>query len=211
MCHRTYAAYVIALTTGLAACGGDNGSNDTASGSPLSQLTSAVSQLEKMSQGMAAAANRKPVPPVNFKVLIDYLPQRVEGMKAGEPKGETTSAGEWQYSSAEVRYQSEQDGEKSAKVGLFDYAHIPMLYAPFQMIMNMKMSTESTEGYERSTKIGGYPAHEKWRKDSKENEVTVLVADRFVVTTTTRGLGEDSAKRIAESVDLKDLAAKASS
>jgi hypothetical protein len=36
-----------------------------------------------------------------------------------------------------------------------------------------------------------------------------LVADRFVVTTTTRGLGEDSARKIAESIDLKGLAGKA--
>ena len=206
MCHRTSAAFVMALTAGLAACGGDKGSNDNA----LSQLTSAVSQMEKMTKGMTAAADRKPVPPVSFKVLIDYLPQSLDGMKAGEPKGQTTTAGEWQYSQGETSYQSE-DGNKTAKVGLFDYANIPMLYAPVQMIMNMNMSTESTEGYERSTKIGGFPAHEKWTKVGQENEVTILVADRFVVTTTTRGLGEDSAKRIAESIDLKGLAGKASS
>jgi hypothetical protein len=202
MCHRTSVAFVIALTTGLAACGGgDKGS---------SQLTSAVSQMEKMTAGMTAAANRKPVPPVSFKVLLEYLPQSVEGMKADEPKGETTTMGEWRFSQAETRYRSE-DGNKSAKVELFDYAHIPMLYAPFQMMMNMNMSKESTEGYERSTKIGGFPAHEKWRKNGEENEVTVLVADRFLVTTTTRGLGEDSAKKIAESLDLKGLAGKAPS
>ncbi|HEY8195349.1 MAG TPA: hypothetical protein VIG04_00110 [Gemmatimonadales bacterium] len=197
---------MIALTTGLAACGGDKGPD--AKANPMSQLTSAVSQMEKMTQGMTASANRKPVPPVSFKVLIDYLPEEVEGMKANPPKGETTTMGEWQYSQAETRYQSE-DGEKSAKVGLFDYAHIPMLYAPFQMMMNMNMSKESTEGFERSTKIGGFPAHEKWTSAGEENEVTIMVADRFVVTTTTRGLGENSAKKIAESIDLKGLAEKA--
>jgi len=209
MCHRTSAAFVIALTTGLAACGGDKGSDtNTTTGNPLSQLTSAVSQMEKMSKGMTSSANRKPVPPVSFRVLIDYLPQSVDGMKADAPKGETSTMGEWQYSQAETRYRSE-DGNKSAKVGLFDYAHIPMLYAPFQMMMNMNMSKESTEGYERSTKIGDFPAHEKWTSAGEENEVTILVADRFMVTTTTRGLGEDSAKKIAESIDLKGLAGKA--
>ncbi len=166
--------------------------------------------MEKMTKGMAAAADRKPVPPVGFKVLIDYLPKNLDGMKADEPKGQTTTAGEWQYSQGEAHYRSD-DGNRNAKVGLFDYANIPMLYAPVQMIMNMKMSTESTEGYERSTKIGGFPAHEKWTKVSQENEVTILVADRFVVTTTTRGLGEDSAKKIAQSIDLKGLAGKAGS
>ena len=209
MRHRTSATLVIALTTGLAACGGDKGSDgNTTSGNPMSQLTSAVSQMEKMTKGMAASADRKPVPPVSFKVLIDFLPESVDGMKADAPKGETSTMGEWQYSQAETHYRSE-DGNKSAKVGLFDYAHIPMLYAPIQMMMNMNMSKESTEGFERSTKVGGFPAYEKWTSSGEESEITILVADRFVVTTTTRGLGEDSAKKIAESIDLKDLAGKA--
>jgi len=107
-------AMIVGLTAGLAACGGDTGS-----GNSLSQLTSAVSQMEKMTKGMAAAADRKPVPPVGFKVLIDYLPKSWDGMKADEPKGQTTTAGEWQYSQGEAQYRSE-DGNKSAKVGLFD-------------------------------------------------------------------------------------------
>jgi hypothetical protein len=209
MSHRTSAGLAVALTFGLAACSGDKGSVETASANPLSQLTSAVSSIEKMSNSMAATANRKPVPPVSYKVLLDYLPKSFDGMKADEPKGETTAYGEWQYSSAEGRYHSE-DGKKSVKIGVFDYAHIPLLYAPFQMIMNMKMSTESTEGYERSTKIAGFPAHEKWTKSGEESEVTIMVADRFVLTTTTQGLGEDAARKIAESLDIKGLAGKGS-
>jgi hypothetical protein len=76
------------------------------------------------------------------------------------------------------------------------------------MMLNMNMNKESTEGYERSTKIGDFPAFEKWRNNGEENEVTILVGDRFVVSTTTRGLGEGSAKKIVESIDLKDLAGK---
>jgi hypothetical protein len=74
----------------------------------------------------------------------------------------------------------------------------------------MKINTESTEGYERSTQVGGFPAYEKWRKDGEENEVTTMVGERFVVTITTHGLGESSAKKIAEGMDLKGLAGKAS-
>ena len=77
-------------------------------------------------------------------------------MKAEEPKGETTTAGNWKYSQAEVDFASE-DGKRSAEVGIFDYAHIPLLYVPFNMLLNMNVSRESTEGYERSVKIEGYP------------------------------------------------------
>ena len=201
MHHLTSAALVVTLAAGLA-CGGDKKEP-----SSLSQLTSGLSQMEKAVKGMSASADRKPVPPVSYKVLLDYLPESLDDMKAAEPKGETGTYGEWQYSQAETNYRSE-DGNKTAKVGLFDYAHIPMFYAPLQMMLNMNMNKESTEGYERSTKIGEFPAFEKWQKNGEQSEVTILVGDRFVVSTTTRGVGEGSAKKIAESINLKDLAGK---
>ena len=91
--------------------------------------------------------------------------------------------------------------------GIFDYAHIPFLYVPFTMMLNMNVSTESTNGYERSTKVDGYPAFEKWNKDGN-SEMVVLVGDRFIVKAETRGLGEGSAKKIVEDIDLKGLASK---
>jgi hypothetical protein len=78
------------------------------------------------------------------------------------------------------------------------------LYVPFQMMLNMKVSTESTDGYERSAQIGGFPAYEKWSK-SGESEAIVMVGDRFIVKTSTRGVGEGSARKIAEDLDLKGL------
>jgi hypothetical protein len=191
--------FSIVLAAGLVACGGDQ-SGSTLTNDPLSQLTSAATQLSK---GLTDAANRKPVPPVSYKLLIDYLPKAMGDMKADQPKGETTTAGSWQYSQAEADYRN-SDGSRSANVGIFDYAHIPFLYVPFQMMLNMKVSTESTDGYERSTQIGGFPAYEKWGK-SGDSEAIVMVGDRFIVKTSTRGVGEGSARKIAEDLNLKGL------
>lgn len=199
----------VALIAGVAACGGD-GTSKSASNNPFSSLTQAVSQVQKVAEGIAGASDRKPVPPVSFNVLIQYIPKSIGDLKGDPPKGETTTAASWQYSQAEADYRS-GDGKRNASVGIFDYAHIPMLYVPFQMMLNMKVNTESTEGYEHSVQIGGFPAYEKWTKGTGENEVVVLVGDRFVVKTSTGGQGEGSARRIAEDMDLKGLAAKASS
>jgi len=200
MRRRLSATFSVVLTAGLVACGGDQ-SGTTLTNDPLSQLTAAATQLSK---GLTDAANRKPVPPVSYKQLLDYLPKSVANMKADPPKGETTTAGQWQYSQAEASYRT-PDGSRSASVGIFDYAHIPFLYVPFQMMLNMKVSTESTEGYERSTQIAGYPAYEKWGKNG-ESEAIVMVGDRFIVKTNTRGVGEGSARKIAEDLNLKRLA-----
>ena len=140
----TPAAFAVALAAGLAACGGDGSANRTLTAdNSLAGLTQAMTQMQKAAEGVTGAGNRKPVPPVSFKVLIDYIPKSMGDMKADPPKGETTTAGEWQYSQAEANYRSE-DGNRHADVGIFDYAHIPMLYVPFQMMLNMKVNTEST-------------------------------------------------------------------
>jgi hypothetical protein len=190
----------IALAGGVSACGDAQPDPNN----PLAQLTAAANQMQKAAEGFTS--NRKPVPPVAFRELIAFLPKEIAGMKRDEPKGETTTAGSWQYSQAEVDFQT-ADGKRSADVGIFDYAHIPFLYVPFNMILNMNVASESTEGYEKSVKVDGYPAFEKWNKNGN-SEVVVLVGDRFIVKADTRGLGEGSAKKIAEDLNLKGLAAK---
>jgi hypothetical protein len=137
-----------------------------------------------------------------------FLPGKVAGLERREPKGETTTAGTWQYSQAEVAFGSE-DGSRSAEVGIFDYAHIPFLYVPFNMILEMKVGTESTEGYERSTRVADFPAFEKWNRNGT-SEVVVLVGDRFIVKASATNMDESAARTIAEAMDLKGLASKGS-
>jgi hypothetical protein len=181
----TAVSLTITLVGGVFACGDAN----PAPNNPLAQLTAVAEQMQKAAEG-----------------FIDFLPKGMAGMKADEPKGETTTAGSWQYSQAEVDFRS-QDGKRHVDVGIFDYAHIPMLYVPFTMILNMNVARESTEGYEKSLKVAGYPAFEKWSKNGN-SEIVVLVGDRFIVKSDTRGLGEGSARKVVESLDLTGLAAK---
>lgn len=190
----------IALAGGLAACG----DAQPDANNPLAQLTAAAEQMQKAAEGFTS--NRKPVPPVAFRELIDFLPKQMAGMKRQEPKGETTTAGSWQYSQAEVNFES-ADGQRGVEVGIFDYAHIPFLYVPFNMFLNMKVASESTEGYERSTKIRGFPGFEKWNR-SGSSEAVALVGERFIVKADTRGLGEGAGKKILEGMNLSGLAAK---
>ncbi len=200
MPRRTDVLLALALAGVVPACGNDKPDPNN----PFAQITAAATQMQKAAEGFAT--NKKPVPPVAFRDLIGFLPKRMGSLKGEEPKGETTTAGNWQYSSAEVDFYSE-DRKQHADVGIFDYAHIPFLYVPFTMMLNMNVSTESTTGYERSIKVDGYPAFEKWNKDGN-SEVVVLVGERFIVKAETRGLGEGSAKKIVEDIDLKELASK---
>jgi hypothetical protein len=207
MQSSTLAAVVAATTLALAGCaGGDQPDANQA----LSQLAKAATQLAEQAQQAAGGAagalskDAKPVPPVSFRALIDYLPKELGGMTASEPDGETTKAGEWQYSQASVRFTGGQG--QGAEATISDFAHISMLYLPFQMALKMKVSQESTKGYSRSIEFGGYPALEEWNRDDKRSELTVLVGDRFVVSAKMRGGEEGAARGIVEKMDLAGLA-----
>jgi hypothetical protein len=185
------------IIAGVAACG------DTApdTNNPLAQLTAAAEQMQKAADGLT---KRKPVPPVAFQDLIEFLPAKVAGMKRREPKGETTKVGSWQYSQAEVDFDS-PDGSRSMDVGIFDYAHIPFLYVPFNAIIGMNVAKESTDGYQRSTKIAGFPGFEEWNRNGS-SEAVVLLGDRFIVKAEARGMGEGAARKVLERMDLSGLA-----
>lgn len=186
---------------GVAACG--DGAPDTKD--PFSQFTQAAEQMQKAAETFA---NRKPVPPVAFRELIEFLPERIGGLARREPEGETTTVGSWQYSQAEVEFESE-DGSRRLEVGIFDYAHIPFLYVPFNALIGMNVSKESTEGYQRSTKIEGHPGFEEWNR-SGTSEAVVLLGERFVVKAEARGMGEGAARKVVERMDLKGLAKQGS-
>ena len=201
------AAAVAATSLALTGClGGDQPDANQA----LSQLAKAATEMARQAQQMAGGAagtlskDAKPAPPVSYNTLIDYLPKGLGGMKASEPEGETTTAGQWQYSQASVRLTGGEG--QSAEAGVFDYAHISLLYLPFQMALKMKVSQESTKGYQRSIEFDGYPALEEWDKNDRRSELTVLVGDRFVVSAKMHGGEEGAARQIVEEMDLKGLA-----
>lgn len=148
--------------------------------------------------------NREPVPPVSFKVLMNYLPKEVPGLKAEKPRGETATWDKWTHSLANAEFRSENDNQ-SARVNIYDYAYITNLYLPYQMLFKMKYNRESSEGYEKSTELNGMPTFERWNEEGRDNEVTVLVGKRFIVNVQTNEMAEGSARRIAEGIDMSSL------
>jgi hypothetical protein len=210
---RAEVVFAALTATLLGACGGDPNQD---ANQALSQLTKAANEMAQQAQQMAGGAagfkGAKPVPPVSFKKLIDYLPKSLDGMKAGDPEGESASAGpqgQWQYSEAKVAFRGEQG--QSANAGIFDYAHISLMYLPYQMLTRMKVNKESTSGYERTTEMDGFPAYEEWNKNSKRSEMTVLVGDRFIAHTEVNGGEEGAAKQVMDKIDLKRLAKESGS
>lgn len=172
--------------------------------------TDPTQALQQMGEEFEKLQNRKPVPPLSFKVLMEFLPKDVSGLKAEKPEGESAQMGEFAFSQATINF-SDPSGAKSARVEIFDYAYIYQLYAPLTAMLKMNFQRESTSGYEKSIQIAGYPAYAKWEVEGKNSDCSVLVGDRFWVVVETRGIGEKTAETILGTMNLKGLAGKSGS
>jgi hypothetical protein len=193
---------LLPLLTLIAACG------KSEEQAKLEQAQNMMEQAQKASQQMAQSMQQtgehKPVPPVNFKALQEFLPKTIADLVQEKPTGETVSMGEWKHSTAEARY-SKPDGDKSATVEIHDFAYISILYMPFTMLKDMNYSREFDGGYEKSVTIAGFPGMIKWDQGSADGEATVLVGDRFILTVKTTGLPDGAARNVLEAIDLKKL------
>jgi hypothetical protein len=190
----------------LAGCGGKDGDSASGEKSKFEELAEAAENMKIAAEEMTsqAGADREPQPPVSFRVLLTYLPSQIADLEQQAPRGETSSMGEWTFSTANADYRGQDN--QSASVQIADYAYIGMMYAPVRMWLKMKINKESTEGFERTTEVEGFPAYEKFDIRNQTGEVTILVGDRFIVNITTRGMSESAPRQVAAMMNLKKLA-----
>jgi hypothetical protein len=67
-------------------------------------------------------------------------------------------------------------------VKIVDTAYNQMLVAPLAMFLTAGYEKESSSGFEKSMKVGENAGFERWNKDSKDGELTMVVGNRFLVT-----------------------------
>ena len=155
-----------------------------------------------MQQMAGAGGDQKPVDPVSFKELQTVLPA-VGGWEMGKPTGERMSA-PVPFSKTEVDYTK---GEANVNVEITDSGFNRLVFAPFMMMMAAGYEKETDSGYEKSTKIGGNPGLEKWNSQDKDGEITVLVANRFIVKFEGNGLDDiKSLQAFVAATDMSKLA-----
>jgi hypothetical protein len=176
------------------------GAEQMAQGAAGSAQQQMAQGMQQMAQGLQQLQGNAQV--VDFEKLQAMLPE-VPGWTRSEPRGEQMSMG-IKMSRAEARY---TNGDSTIRLEIQDTALSQMLLAPLSIFMASGYSERSSEGYKRSTSIGGQPGFEELRKNSREGEVTVVVGNRFIVSA--RGDEVDStepARKLIEAVDLAKLA-----
>lgn len=152
--------------------------------------------LQQMAQGAQGSTQ-----PVDYEKLKELIPE-LSGWERSGVKGQQTSMG-ISVSTAEARYQK---GDASLKLEITDTSFSKMVLAPFMMFARAGYSERSDDGYKKGMTLEGFPGFESWEKNSKNGEVHLLVADRFIVNA--EGQDVDStepAKQLIQAIDLKKL------
>lgn len=161
------------------------GANDAARGA-----NDLAKGLEAMARGVTAAVggdpNVKPVDPVDFKTLMALLPE-VAGWERSKPEGERMSM-PVSFAQASARY-GKGDSEVRAKIT--DSGFNQLLVAPLTMMLSTGYAKETSDGFEKATTIGSFPAFEKWDASDKRGVLTVFVNKRFILELEGSGMADN--------------------
>lgn len=141
-----------------------------------------LEDFAKAMEGVAGAMagktpDGKPVEPVRFQELQAALPE-IPGWQRGTPSGERMTS-PIPFSEAEVDYTM---GDANISVKVVDSAFSQMLIAPWAMFLTAGYERESSDGYERSVDVSGNPGFERYNSASKDGELNIVFAKRFLVT-----------------------------
>lgn len=149
------------------------------------------------------------VEPVDYRKLKELMPERVAGLKRTSNEGERVAFGELTVANARADYSKDSDEADAPNVNIeiVDYGANPQMAEALAMWSQQELDRAGDDGYERTRKIAGFPALEKYTNEGKSGELTAFVAGRYIVTIRTTNLDSDELVKIGEKLDLKKLAA----
>jgi hypothetical protein len=203
------------IAASMISCSGssNDGSNETQEESGSSNgggLAGTLGNLAKNIEEAAKAAEdmaNKNIEPVDFRSLSDMLPSSVAGLDQVDKSGEKSGISGMATSFAEARYE-DADGGQRVTVKITDVGSMTSLVAFGMAWMNMVIDKESTNGYERTVKIDGHPALEKFEQGEgySNGELTVVVVNRYIVEVKGNGVTMNDIKSAVDDIDLSKLA-----
>jgi hypothetical protein len=140
---------------------------------------------------------------VSWHDLAQFVPDKVgDFVQQGEIDGSIASVDGMQASRAVCKYEA---GGKTLFVTITDAIGVAPLREPFALAAGL--DEDSVRGYQKGKRIGAYPAIAVWQAYMKRSEVTILVADRYVVKVDVRKAATgDEAEKLALMLDIDGLA-----
>ncbi|MBS1903795.1 MAG: hypothetical protein JSS75_08840 [Bacteroidetes bacterium] len=162
----------------------------------------AAQQMAQQTAPAAAGGAHTPGVVIPAKTLAGALVAPSGYTIEGEPETMEMDLQGQKWSHANATY---KNGEKTIKIGIYDYNYITGLSTAYSAMMNMNM--ESNDESMHTDKIGGFPAWVDWKKKSNQGTIGVIVNDRvFVVTEGHTGTTLDEIKAAASGINYSAIA-----
>jgi hypothetical protein len=205
MIRRLRPAVVSLALIASVSCGGRQSGSPSSSTSQTPPGSAGAGQNPAAGQpsSPSAAGQKAQVKPVDVELLKSFLPE-LAGWTKGRPRGEQMTT-PYVLSNAKAHYTR---GDSTIDIEITDSALNPMIFAPFAAFMAAGFDERTRDGYKKAAAIAGSPGFESWEKGPGHGEVTVIVANRFVVRASGRRVpGIDAIRRAVAAIDLRKLAA----
>ena len=191
---------LLALTP--AACGKSAAPSAATGAQPTPTSTTQAQAQAVKSAPVGTPVAQQPVeivPPIAFENLMALLPDAPSGWTRGKPRGGENDG----ISTAEATYEL---GDSSIHVELLDTSFKPVYLAPLQFSLAPTYSERSAGRYSKAAPVGGSPGFERWDADARSAEVTMVVANRIVVSAKGRNVDSTTATRaLVTAIDQKKL------
>ncbi|QJR16167.1 hypothetical protein [Usitatibacter palustris] len=141
--------------------------------------------------------------PTDHRKLRTLLPESIAGLQRTSSEGQKTNVMGVASSKALGVY---EDG-KGARLELeiIDIGTFTGVAAMAFNWLNVEIDKEGDDGYERTSKIAGRKAYERYSRKQRAGELDVMVAGRFVVTARGTNLDMKTFRAAVDAIDLAKL------
>ena len=203
MIRRLRPAVVSLVLIASVSCGGGRQSGSSSSSTSQTPPGSAGAAQKPAGQPPSQTGAEQKVKPADVELLKGFLPE-MAGWTKGRARGEQMTT-PYVISNAKAHYTS---GDSTIDIEITDSALNPMIFAPFAAFMAAGYDERTRDGYKKAAAIAGSPGFESWEKGPGHGEVTVIIANRFVVQASGRRVpGIDAVRKAVTAIDLRKLAA----
>ncbi|HMO50756.1 MAG TPA: hypothetical protein PKE26_08590 [Kiritimatiellia bacterium] len=168
-------------------------------------MQEAMKALGMLFGGGAAGGEQAAKPMVHQRQLRALLPESFAGMKRSNTEAGKQAMFGMNISYAQATYAG---GTTSIDVKITDISAMGEFMKMAQYAWtNAEMERESDDGYERTTKIAGFPAQESFENNGKNGRIQVMIDGRFIVEIDGSGAEMQTLHDLLKEIDLKKLAA----
>ncbi len=140
--------------------------------------------------------------PISFRDMKDLMPSSLGGMEQSDNSGQTSGVLGMKISTAKAIY---EEGNAKIEIKITDVAGIGKLAAKVADWSNIDIDKESKDGYERTTKIDGYKAYEKYDARRKKGKIAMIIDERLIVDIEGRNITEDQLKDALDDISIRKL------